>query len=149
MSDASLPPAPSRFRRLRQTPLRDLLRGRLSGRLDWRGRIDSSTLSPLIKNLLRRVVKSTRLWKLERYDVAGEFISHFVDGLSAGETEQTLLQHFGDERRTAKLVRRAKIRIQRRRRPCRRRRGSADEEWDRRQRVGRRVGDARRESAEG
>ena len=63
----------STIRRLRYTPLWDLLRGRVSGRLDVKGTIEASGLPAEAKELVRRVVKRTRLWLAEKVDVANEF----------------------------------------------------------------------------
>src|SRR5690242_10958028 len=96
--------------RLRYTPIRDLVRGRLTGRLDIAGRIDRADLPAPAKDLVRRVVRKTRLGSLEKLDVADELIAHFRDGLDAGESIEQLARSFGDEARAAKLIRRAKIR---------------------------------------
>jgi hypothetical protein len=100
----------SLFLKLWRTPLHDLLRGRISLRLDWRGRIESAALPVEAKTLILNVVKRTRLWKLERYGVADELIAHFVDGIESGEMADTLVKHFGDKLTAARLIRRAKIR---------------------------------------
>ncbi len=88
----------STLRRLRYTPLRDLLRGRVSGRLDVKGIIEASGLPAEAKELVRRVVKKTRLWLAEE------------DGIESGRSVQDLLDKFGDARKAAKLIRRAKKR---------------------------------------
>src|SRR5688500_15815926 len=105
MSDAV---QPGFLRRLRYTPLLDLLRGRVSGRLDVRRRLDASALPPAARVLVGRVVKRTRLWRVEKLDVAEELVSHFADGLAAGESADDLVAAFGDERQAARLIRRAK-----------------------------------------
>lgn len=98
------------MRRLRYTPLRDLARGRLSGRLDIQRRIDSSGLPTPGCELIGRVVRRTRLWRIEKVEVADELIAHFRDGMEAGISADELVQSFGDERSVAKLIRRAKVR---------------------------------------
>jgi hypothetical protein len=111
MSDVVQPdPQPTFFQRMRHTPLRDAIRGRLSGRLDVKRLIESSALPQVAKDLIRRVVKRTRLWRAEKIDVANELISHFGEGIASGETIEELIRSFGDERQAAKLVRRAKRR---------------------------------------
>src|SRR5687767_10072235 len=107
MSDAL---QPTLFRRMFHTPLRDALRGRITGRLDVNGAIESSRLPQSAKDLIRRVVRRTRLWRIERADVANELIAHFADGIAAGQSAEDLVSSFGDERRAAKLIRRAKRR---------------------------------------
>src|ERR1700743_2100412 len=98
---------PGWFNRLRLTPAKDLLRGKISGHLNWRYAIASSGLPKPISDLVFRVVKRTRLWRAERRSVADELISHFHDGLAAGETEANLIAAFGDEKAAAKLIRRS------------------------------------------
>ena len=99
-------PQPSVWR----TPLRDLARFRVTGRLDWPGRLATSGLPDPVRALIGRVVKRTRLWKLEQAAVAAELAAHFADGLDAGADAETLARDFGDERTAAKLIRRAKRR---------------------------------------
>ena len=82
---------PGTLRRLRFTPLTDLLRGRLSGRLDVRARIDATGLPAPALALVRRVVRRTRLWRAEKVDVAAELAAHFADGLEAGATVDELV----------------------------------------------------------
>lgn len=99
------------FRRmLRHTPMRDLVRGRVTGRLDIERMLKESSLSEAAASKVRNVVKRTRLWRLEKVDVARELIAHFADGQAAGTPTEELLETFGDERQVAKLIRRAKKR---------------------------------------
>ena len=100
----------SRWRQINATPLRDLLRGRVSGRLDWRSRVDNSALPVEARDLIQRVVQRTRLWRLEKPAVADELIAHFADGVAAGTSASQLIAGFGNERVAAKLMRRAKRR---------------------------------------
>src|SRR5436853_3243847 len=103
--------APDNFlRKLRYTPARDLLRGRISGRLDVKWTIARSDLPMPAKDLISRVVKCTRLWLSEKVDVADELIAHFADGIESGASAESLIEKFGDERQAAKLIRRAKKR---------------------------------------
>ncbi|HEV8379883.1 MAG TPA: hypothetical protein VGP99_13615 [Tepidisphaeraceae bacterium] len=102
--------APEFRRRLRFTPARDLVRGRISGRLDLMATIARSGLPTQAQDLIRRVVKRTRLWMLEKVVVADELIAHFNDGLENGSSIQALIEKFGNERQAAKLIRRAKKR---------------------------------------
>lgn len=102
--------SPSTFTLLRTTPLRDLIRGRLSGRLNVEGIIAAGQLPVLVAGTVRQVVRRTRLWKVEKADLASELVAHFQDGLEAGATANELVGGFGDVRRAARLMRRAKIR---------------------------------------
>src|SRR5688572_21701199 len=117
MSDDDTIPGPSRLDGLRRLLRRDILRGRQADdatapvvRRNIEGLIDDAAIPEPAKALVRRVVRRTRLWRRERRDVAGELIAHFADGLAAGETAEGLVEAFGDERRAARLIRRAKRR---------------------------------------
>ena len=101
---------PGMFRRIRFTPVRDALRGRFTGRLDVRHTIDASGLPAPARELVRRVVARTRLWRQEQIDVAEELIEHFAAGLAVGASMEGLIQYFGDDRIAARLIRRSKIR---------------------------------------
>jgi hypothetical protein len=96
--------------KIRHTPIRDVLRGRLTSRLDLRRQLEETTLPAEIKQLLHRVVKATQLWRLEQVDVQQELIAHFNDGIASGVSTDELIKRFGDERQAAQLIRRAKRR---------------------------------------
>jgi hypothetical protein len=106
MSDISTTPR----NKLWTSPLRDLLRGRVTGRLEWQSRLAAAELPAAVGELISRVVKRTRLWRLEKAAVADELIAHFSDGVAAGTSATELIERFGDERSAAKLIRRAKRR---------------------------------------
>jgi hypothetical protein len=93
--------------KMRYTPMRDVVRGRATGRLYWRGRVRASGLPTPIQDLIMRVVRRTRLWSLEKADVADELIAHFADAIEAGKCAEDAIRSFGDERRAARLIRRA------------------------------------------
>lgn len=101
---------PGLLHRLRHTPLRDLLRLRATGRLDLKAHIGASGLPLPVQDLIGRLVRRTRLWRLEKADVADELIAHFADGIESGRTVDELIESFGDERAAAQLIRRAKKR---------------------------------------
>jgi hypothetical protein len=96
--------------KIRHTPIRDALRGRLTARLDLRRALEESTLPPPIKQLLYRVVRATGLWRLEQLEVMQELVAHFTDGISSGVSADELIKAFGDEPQAAQLIRRAKRR---------------------------------------
>ena len=96
------------WQRLTTTPMRDLLRGRVTGRLDWPARLAAAGLPADVAGLVTRVVRRTRLWRLERAAVADELVAHFADAVAAGATDAVAA--FGDERTAAKLIGRAKRR---------------------------------------
>lgn len=100
----------SRWRQIRYTPLRDVVRGRISGRLDVEAIIDAAALPDSLRRVVQTVVSGTRLWRLERTEIARELISHFQDGLDAGRTPEELAAAFGDPSRASRLIRRAKKR---------------------------------------
>jgi hypothetical protein len=102
--------APPLSRRIRQTPLRDLLRGRLTGRLDWHKAITASDLPAETKRLIETAVRRTRLWRVEKVDVARELIAHFTDAAAADVPAAEATAAFGDPVAAARLIRRAKIR---------------------------------------
>lgn len=100
----------STFARLASTPMRDIVRGRITGRLDLDALLAASGLEKPLTDLIRRVAKRTRLTRLEKIDVARELIAHFQDGRAAGRTPEELIGAFGDVRDAARLIRRARKR---------------------------------------
>ncbi len=101
---------PTLVRRAAHTPARDWLRGRITGRLDWRGVIAAADLPHPLADLVTLVVRRSRLWRLEKADLAAELCTHFADGQAAGATPEDLAMHFGNPRHAARLMRRAKRR---------------------------------------
>ena len=100
----------SLWHRLWTTPLTDLLRGRMSCRLDVRAIVGASGLPEAVCDQVLDTVKRTRLSRCERSGIAGELIAHFADGLEGGVSPDEMLSGFGDVRTAAKLMRRAKLR---------------------------------------
>ena len=98
------------WRRLANTPLRDLLRGRISGRLDVRFFLREAQLPAPLSRLVRKVIDRTRLWRIEKADVGRELITHFRDGLDRGESADALIAAFGPPRLAARLIGRARRR---------------------------------------
>jgi len=70
----------------------------------------ASGLSRPLGELILQVTKRSGLWRSEQSDLASELIAHFADGLNRGESEQSLIEDFGDAEQAAKLIRRAKKR---------------------------------------
>ncbi|MCZ6835130.1 MAG: hypothetical protein O7G85_05085 [Planctomycetota bacterium] len=101
----------SLWTRLRYTPLRDVMRGDVSGRLDLKGKVVSANLPESLGKKVIELVKATRLTRLERTEVADELIAHFLDGLETGASPADLANAFGDVRRAGRLIRRAKKRL--------------------------------------
>jgi len=100
----------SLWRRLRFTPMRDVIRGRISGRLDVESVISAEKLPADLTDIVRTVVRRARLWPLERVDLARELCAHFQDGLESGTSQENLAASFGDPCQAARLIRRAKLR---------------------------------------
>jgi len=98
------------MRTLTTTPMRDLVRGRLSGRLDLERAVEEADLPDSAAAIVRRVAKRTRLTRLEKVDVAREIASHFREGLDAGRDAEELVREFGDPDAAARLIRRGKKR---------------------------------------
>lgn len=98
------------WQRLQCTRIRDLVRGRIDGRLDWRRVITAANLPADLSQVIEQVVRRSRLWRSEKVDVAQELIAHFQDGLEAGRSPQQLVDSFGDPAQAAQLIRRAKKR---------------------------------------
>jgi hypothetical protein len=96
--------------KLRYTPVRDFLRAGFTGTLDFRRPIEEAALPTPIGPLIERVVRKTRLWRLEKLDVTAELIGHFADGIASGSSPEDLIRLFGNEARAAQLIRRAKRR---------------------------------------
>ena len=100
----------TRFRRLCRTPLRDVVRGRLTGRLDVEVLIAAAALPDPLPQLVRDVVRRTRLHRLEKVAVAEELVGHFRDGLNEGRPAGELAREFGAPVPAARLIGRAKRR---------------------------------------
>jgi hypothetical protein len=96
--------------RIRYTPLRDILCGRITARLDLRRLLETAGLPPAVEQLINRVARHTRLWRMEQFDVTQELISHFAEGIKSGASPEDLIRAFGDETEAAILIRRAKRR---------------------------------------
>ncbi len=99
------------------TPLSELLRGRIrqgtfkvEQRIDAFATVRQSDLPESAKSMIVQVVKKTRLWKHEKQEIAEEMVAHFADGIAAGGRAEDLIATFGDVRKAAKLMRRAKKR---------------------------------------
>jgi hypothetical protein len=98
------------WQRLRHTRLRDLIRGRIDGRLDWRRVVAVAELPDEAAIVIENVISRTNLWRIEKVEVADELVSHFGEGLSAGSSVEELTGNFGDPAQAARLIRRAKKR---------------------------------------
>ncbi len=99
---------PTTLQLMGSTPLRDVVRGRLTGRLDITGACARAGLPESLTRTVLNIVGKTRLWRIEKAEVGAELITHFRDGLEAGRTPEDLSRDFGDARTTARLIRRTK-----------------------------------------
>jgi hypothetical protein len=70
--------------------------------------IAQAALPQDIALLVRAVIKRAKLWRSERTDVTRELCAHFADALSTGAPVHKLISDFGDPRRAAALIHRAK-----------------------------------------
>ncbi len=104
------PSQPSLWRLLRTTPLRDVVLGRLTGRLAIAHQVVEARLPQPLDALVLDVVRRTRLTRMEKAEVAKELIAHFIDGLDAGCSAQQLKDDFGEPSQSAALIRRSKKR---------------------------------------
>lgn len=110
-------PADSRWRRFRHTPLVDLLRGRVTGRLDLRQFVVDADLPEPLSRIVFDVVRRTRLWSSwafraggEGREAAEELVAHFANGLAQGRTADELATSFGPTKKAAQQIRRTKLR---------------------------------------
>lgn len=107
--------------KLVQTPLSDLLCGRISGRLDVRRQIAATGLPAELCGLTYAVVHGTRLPVDEQIAAAGDLAASFADSLSSGTSVEQVIRDFGNVAEAARSLRRARQR--RRHWSCRLRRG--------------------------
>jgi hypothetical protein len=86
----------------------------LADRLDRRREVArlvaGSELPDPTGQLITDTVRRSRLWRSERLDVARELIEHFRDGLASAGSPQQMIESFGDPKKAARLIRRAKLR---------------------------------------
>ena len=67
-------PRRSALARLCRTPMRDLVRGQVTGRLDRDALLADANLPEPLPQLVRQVVRRTRLFRLEKVAVAEELM---------------------------------------------------------------------------
>lgn len=107
----SVPPSvPKLWRRLLDTPFRELVSEGATGSLNWRVLLAKSEAPEPIRAAIAQVVRKTGLWRTEKHAVTAELLAHFEDGLEAGATAEELVESFGDPAVAAKLIRRGKVR---------------------------------------
>jgi hypothetical protein len=101
---------PGLVARLARTPLLDLARGRISGRMDARRQVTHAQLPAELAALVVRTTRRTRLRHKEQHDIADELIAHLQDGLTAGVAADELARRFGDPAFAAQVLRWAALR---------------------------------------
>ena len=98
------------FRRLRHTPLTTCMQGRATGSLDREAIVARTGIPTELAELVEETVRSTRLHRDEKAEVARDLAEHFRDGIERGETADKLRDDFGDPAAAAALIRRSMIR---------------------------------------
>ncbi len=98
------------LRRLRYTPLVDTLRGRVTGSLDREAIVARAGIPTELGHLIEEIVRSTRLHREEKSEVARDLAEHFCDGIERGESISQLRDDFGDPAAAAVLIRRSMMR---------------------------------------
>jgi hypothetical protein len=73
--------------------------------------VQASELPGALASLVLGVTGKCRLWNRERVEVARELCAHFRDGLEAGAAPHALAESFGDPRRAARLITKARKRL--------------------------------------
>jgi hypothetical protein len=92
------------------TPVGDLLKGRITCRLDWRTPVQQSGLPPDLKRRLIKLLTRSGLWRVERAELARQLAEEWAASLAAGQTVQGLLDEMGSLRRQARQIRRSRVR---------------------------------------
>lgn len=70
-------------------------------------RLDQASLPQPVEEMIRTTIARTKLWRDEREQIARELIAHAQDALDQGRTPEQVVEHFGDPRRVARLLRRS------------------------------------------
>ncbi len=89
------------------TPVSEVARGRVAASVSPERLAARSALPAPLAALVLDVAKRSRLWRVERTEIARELIAHFSDGLEAGRSPEQLISDFGDASQAARLLRRA------------------------------------------
>ncbi len=89
--------------------LGDLIVSPFVSRYDWKRHIEHSQLPTAIKRVVSTVIKSTRLMRIEKSQVAQELLAHFEDGIQRNKSETELVDDFGDPKVAASLIRNSKL----------------------------------------
>ena len=98
------------LRRLRFTPLHEILLGRASGSLDREAIIARSGIPAELAGLVEQTVSRTGLHRDEKVVVARDLAEHFREGIERGRSIAELREDFGDPATAAALIRRSMIR---------------------------------------
>ena len=82
----------------------------LMGHIKWKKQIANSDLPSDVKSRVMAVISNCRLSGSEKASVTYELLSHFEDGIAAGQSAETLLNDFGDSKVIAPLIQQSKRR---------------------------------------
>ncbi len=110
---------PSWLYLLNNTPLRDLLRGQLTGRLGCEYLIETAGLASPAAEFIRRAVRPTSGWGVSKLAAARELIALFRDRLEAGASVESVIALCGDIEQARALVRRGWVSVLALPSPCR------------------------------
>jgi hypothetical protein len=89
------------------TPVSEVARGRVRASMTPQRLVAASSLPRSLCEIVLDVTRRSRLWRVEKADIARELIEHFSCGLEAGRSPEQLSHDFGDPAQTALLLRRA------------------------------------------
>lgn len=95
--------------RVGTTPLLDLLRGRVTGRLDVEGRLSAYSLPAEVVLQSKRIARQTRLSKSERADVAVSLGEDAAIELQRGAEVASVLSAMGSPRARAREIRNERL----------------------------------------
>ena len=96
-------------RRLRFTPLRDLVRGRVTGSLDRAAMIARSGLPEPLERLVASIARRTWLGRRERAEAARELVDRCRQALDEGRTVEQVAESLGPPAAAARDLRRRLI----------------------------------------
>ncbi|MDG2012191.1 MAG: hypothetical protein P8J33_01710, partial [Pirellulaceae bacterium] len=82
----------------------------LVGHVKWKKQIANSDLPSDVKSKVMAVIGNCRLSRSEKASVTYELLSHFEDGIAAGQKAESLLAAFGDPKVIAPLIQQSKRR---------------------------------------
>ena len=109
-SQSAKPTAKRSLRKIANTPVRNLIQGRVTGATSPKGIARELGLSGVLVDLVHSVVRKTRLREKERLAVARDLSQRFKAELGAGYLPSTIVERVGNIRRAARAIRKQKNR---------------------------------------